>query len=105
MFLSVCNWDVEKATAVIARRKLLQSPTDHSSAQQYPLVVPAQGTSDPAAGTAQPHSSCGAVGVQSLPKSADMSKSPDGEMPSTDDVEDIYFYLPLSFYLNLISTK
>lgn len=84
--LSVCNWDIGKAKAVIAQRRLLQSPTDRSSEALDPLVVPAQGTSDTAhSGTAHPNSSYGAVSAQSFPKSADMSKNPDEETPSTAD--------------------
>lgn len=75
--LQVCNWDVGKAQAVIAQRKLLQSPSGHNAEAQCPLVVPAQGTSDPAAVSVQTNSSYGADSVQSLPKSADMSKNPD----------------------------
>lgn len=106
-FLSVCNWDVGKAQAVIAQRKLLQSPSGHNAEAQCPLVVPAQGTSDPAAVSVQTNSSYGADSVQSLPKSADMSKNPD-ETPGMADCRLLskifYFYLLLSLLcVSLIS--
>lgn len=100
--LSVCNWDVGKAQVVIAQRKLLQSPSGHSAEAQCPVVVPAQGTSDPAAVSAQTNSSYGADSVQSLPKSTGMSKNPDEETPGAADCL-CRGYLTVTFCFHYVS--